>query len=58
MICGAFFWNSYFMMQPATQLQLTSSVFVDDLVHFLRQSNLTMGIKHWLHPLSVTHIGH
>ena len=32
--------------------------FVDDLMHFFRQSNLTMSIKHWLHPLCVTHIRH
>ena len=58
MIYDAFFWNAYFMTQPATQLQFPSSVFVDDLMHFLRQSNLTMGIKRWLCPLRVTHIGH
>jgi hypothetical protein len=58
MICNAFLWNSYFMMQPATQLQFPLSVLLDDLMQFLRQSNLTMGIKRWLRPLCVTHIGH
>ena len=44
-------------MQPTIQLQFPSSVLMDDLMHFLRQSNLTMGIKRWLHPLCVIHVG-